>query len=177
MVKEDRRQEHFKVIVLNLTDRVKNAHIEEIFAQYGKINYVDVVRGKSSPKFEHSGKAYISFTSLKSQQDAIELMKGGVIDGAKIEVDELKPLNILNKQPVARGVRVTREYGKLREQICRTNSFNRRGSRSRSPIRNERYSRSRSRSRSPSPRRRSPRRSSRSPVRRNGSNSPSKFRH
>jgi RNA recognition motif-containing protein len=46
--KSNSQAEHFKVIALNITERITKAHIEEIFGQYGSINYVDVVHGKTS---------------------------------------------------------------------------------------------------------------------------------
>ncbi len=49
-MERDEREKRNKIIVLNLTDRVEKAHLEEIFNAYGVVTYVDFIPGRGISK-------------------------------------------------------------------------------------------------------------------------------
>ncbi|KAJ3320156.1 hypothetical protein HDV06_005633 [Boothiomyces sp. JEL0866] len=145
------RVEHHKVVVSNLTSKINDKHIKEIFGKFGKINYSDISEKKLG-NGEISKKAYVSFATRADAEQAIKHMDKGIIDKAVIEVSFFTPLR---RDRPPRG----REYGQLRRRYSPKR-------RSPSPRRHERSPPRRYRSRSRSPiRRRSPPRRSISPDR------------
>ncbi|KAJ3271450.1 hypothetical protein HDV01_006656 [Terramyces sp. JEL0728] len=154
------RVEHHKVVVSNLTTKINDKHIKEIFGKFGKINYTDISEKKLG-NGEISKKAYVSFATRADAEAAIKHMDKGIIDKAVIEVSFFTPFR---RERPSRG----REYGQTRRRYSPKR-------RSPSPRRHERSPprRYRSRSRSPVRRRSPPRRRSVSPERERARRSPS----
>ncbi|CAJ0755161.1 9311_t:CDS:2, partial [Entrophospora sp. SA101] len=132
-----------KIMVNKLTKNVKEAHLQEIFGAFGRINRIEVLIDEKWQT--NRGTAYINFETRNDAERAISYMDGGQLDG-----NMLSCTLVPRRQPSPPPIRpITRYNSPPPFRRFTASSYRGRG---RSPPR--RYSRSRSRSRSPPVRRR-----------------------
>merc|ERR1711964_343987 len=93
-----------KVVIEKLTKNVNEAHLREIFGQYGQIRDLDMPMNRSFNT--NRGTAYILYTSETDAEAAIAHMHESQIDGAVINVSIVLPRRKFSPSPplARRGV-------------------------------------------------------------------------
>ena len=76
-----------KVCVSKLTRNVNRGHVEEIFANYGKIKTADLPLSNGISR----GLAYVDYETPQEAEDALKYMNGGWIDGQEVSVQLVQP--------------------------------------------------------------------------------------
>ena len=81
-------------VVKNLTRNVTEAHLKEIFSQYGEIEgaYIPIDKLTSLKKTY----GFIEFTNMENAKKAELYMDGGQIDGKIIEIEIIDPKNYID---------------------------------------------------------------------------------
>eukprot|EP00727_Mastigamoeba_balamuthi_P001943 m51a1_g11746 putative arginine serine-rich protein 45-like (779) ;mRNA; r:160533-163479 len=85
------QEEHKVLLVTKLTRNVRQEHLNEIFAEYGKLKNVEFGfdRAVGLPK----GFARLEYESVEDAEKAIRFMDGGQIDGVEVKVEWVVPIN------------------------------------------------------------------------------------
>ncbi|KAH6718518.1 hypothetical protein DL95DRAFT_338442 [Leptodontidium sp. 2 PMI_412] len=86
-----------KVVIEKLTKNVNEAHLREIFGQYGQIRDLDMPMNRSFNT--NRGTAYILYTSETDAEAAIAHMHESQIDGAVINVSIVLPRRKFSPSP------------------------------------------------------------------------------
>ncbi|PVH76313.1 RNA-binding domain-containing protein [Cadophora sp. DSE1049] len=86
-----------KVVIEKLTKNVNEAHLREIFGQYGQIRDLDMPMNR--PFNTNRGTAYILYTSETDAEAAIAHMHESQVDGAVINVSIVLPRRKFSPSP------------------------------------------------------------------------------
>ena len=82
------------MVVKNLTRNVTEAHLKEIFSNYGEVEGVYIPIDKSTSLKKPYG--FIEFTNMENAKKAELYMGGGQIDGKIIDIEILDPKNYID---------------------------------------------------------------------------------
>ena len=78
-----------KIVIEKLTKNVKEAHLREIFSNYGEIEELEMPMNKHF--MTNRGIAYVLYTDAKFAEDAISNMHEAQLDGALVNVSIVLP--------------------------------------------------------------------------------------
>ncbi|KAK5939599.1 hypothetical protein PMZ80_007978 [Knufia obscura] len=87
-----RRPQSSKIVVEKLTKNVTEAHLQEIFGSYGRIQSIDVPMNRQF--MTNRGTAYIVYDSAAGSESAIAHMHEAQLDGAVITSATVSPIEI-----------------------------------------------------------------------------------
>jgi len=85
-----------RLFVGNLSPETKEADLEKVFAECGKVISTQVIKSKFDPA-QSRGFGFVEMESETDAKNAITKANGVEINGRKIVVEEAKPLNRDNR--------------------------------------------------------------------------------
>ena len=77
------------IYVGNLSYGVNESDLKDIFAEYGEVTSVKVIKDKFSGKSK--GFAFVEMANNEEGKKAIQELDGGTLDNRKVIVNEAKP--------------------------------------------------------------------------------------
>lgn len=95
--REARRPQSSKVVVEKLTKNVTEAHLQEIFGPYGRIQSIDLPMNRQF--MTNRGTAYIVYETAAESESAIAHMHEAQLDGSVITVSIVLPRRAFSRSP------------------------------------------------------------------------------
>ncbi|KAJ9654875.1 hypothetical protein H2198_006148 [Neophaeococcomyces mojaviensis] len=95
--RQGRRPQSSKIVVEKLTRNVTEAHLQEIFGSYGRIQSIDLPMNRQF--MTNRGTAYIVYETAAESESAIAHMHEAQLDGSVITVSIVLPRRAFSRSP------------------------------------------------------------------------------